>query len=106
MNVVWCFSFKRFALTSGTGQSYLRATILQQEWSGFLNLLPHNRSQPVLQLTLALWELANNPRVQGRLREEIVEKLGQIRSTGRDDFTVDDFDSMPYLLAVGKVCLQ
>ena len=25
---------------------------------------------------------------------------------GDSDFTVDDFDSMPYLLAMGKVCLE
>lgn len=33
-----------------------------------------------------------------------METLGRIRARGDDDFTVDDFDSMPYLLAVGKVC--
>lgn len=32
-----------------------------------------------------------------------METLGRIRTRGDDEFTVDDFDSMPYLLAVGKV---
>jgi hypothetical protein len=54
-------------------------------------------------LSFLLWELAKNRDVQGRLREEIVEKLGEIRSAGRGDFTADDYDSMPYLLAVVKV---
>ena len=35
-----------------------------------------------------------------------METLGRIRSRGDDDFTVDDFGSMPYLLAVGKVCSE
>lgn len=47
-----------------------------------------------------LWELAKNHRIQGRLREQIKEKLREIRSKGRDDFTADDFDSIPYLTAV------
>ena len=35
-----------------------------------------------------------------------METLGRIRARGDNDFTVNDFDSMPYLLAVGKVCLK
>ena len=33
-----------------------------------------------------------------------MDMLGQIRARGGSDFTVDDFDSMPYLLAFEKVC--
>ena len=32
-----------------------------------------------------------------------METLGRIKTRGDSDFTVNDFDSMPYLLAVGKV---
>ena len=32
-----------------------------------------------------------------------MDTLRKIRARGDNDFTVDDFDSMPYLLAVGKV---
>jgi len=32
-----------------------------------------------------------------------METLGKIRARGDSDFTVDDFDSMPYLVAVVKV---
>ena len=32
-----------------------------------------------------------------------MEKLREVRARGDSDFRVDDFDSMPYLLAVGKV---
>ena len=35
-----------------------------------------------------------------------METLGRIRARGDSDFTVGDIDSMPYLLAVGKVCLE
>jgi hypothetical protein len=35
-----------------------------------------------------------------------MERLGRIRARGESDFTVSDFDSMPYLLAVGKVCWE
>jgi len=57
-------------------------------------------------LTFALWELANNQHVQERLREEIIETLGRTNARGDSDFTVNDFDSMPYLLAVGKEVLR
>ena len=53
---------------------------------------------------MLLWELAKNRLVQERLRTEIMDTLGRIRTRGDSDFTVDDFDSMPYLLAVEKVC--
>ena len=33
-----------------------------------------------------------------------METLDRVRSRGDSDFTVNDFDSMPYLIAVGKVC--
>ena len=33
-----------------------------------------------------------------------MDTLGRIRTRGDSDFTVDDFNSMPYLLAVTKVC--
>ena len=32
-----------------------------------------------------------------------METLGKIRARGDSDFTVSDFDTMPYLLAFGKV---
>ena len=32
-----------------------------------------------------------------------MEKLREVRARGDDNFSVDDFDSMPYMLAVGKV---
>ena len=42
--------------------------------------------------------------MQERLRAEVMETLERIRIRGDNDFTVEDFDSMPYLLAVEKVC--
>lgn len=55
-------------------------------------------------MTFILWELAKNRHIQEKLRAEIKETLGRIRARGDNDFSVNDFDSMPYLLAVGKVC--
>ncbi|KAF9787520.1 cytochrome P450 [Thelephora terrestris] len=57
-------------------------------------------------MTFLLWELANKRHVQESLRAEIRETLGRIRARGDSDFTVNDFDSMPYLLAVGKEVLR
>ena len=57
-------------------------------------------------MTFALWELAKNRNVQERLRAEIMETLENIRSRGDSDFCVNDFDSMPYLVAVAKVRLE
>jgi len=56
-------------------------------------------------LAFCLWELAKKRDVQERLRVEITETLEKIRARGDSDFDVNDFDSMPYLVAVGKVCL-
>lgn len=35
-----------------------------------------------------------------------METLRTIRARGDSEFSVNDFDSMPYLLAVVKVCLK
>lgn len=35
-----------------------------------------------------------------------MQTLKKIRARGDSDFSVNDFDSMPYLLAVVKVCLD
>ena len=63
-------------------------------------------SKPVPWLTHALWELASNRHIQERLRAEIMGTLGRIKAKGGNDFAVNDFDSMPYLLAVEKVCQE
>ena len=71
----------------------------------FPNISTGNTSQLTLQLTFFLWELAKNRRVQEKLREEVTETLGQIKARGKSDFTVEDLDLMPYLVAIFKVCL-
>lgn len=79
-------------------------TKLLQKRSALQILCTPGLPEPALQLTVLFWELAKKRHIQERLRAEIMETLGRIRARGDDDFTVDDFDSMPYLLAVGKVC--
>jgi len=57
-------------------------------------------------MSYCLWEIAKKRNIQQRLRAEITETLERIRARGDNDFSVNDFDSMPYLVAVGKVRLQ
>jgi len=57
-----------------------------------------------LQLAFALWELAKHPDRQEKLRAEINETLVKVRARGDTDFTTNDFENMPYLVAVTKVC--
>ena len=54
-------------------------------------------------MTLGLWELAKHRDFQGKLRAEINETLAKIKARGDADFTVNDFESMPYLVAFTKV---
>jgi len=57
-------------------------------------------------LVSILWELARKPHIQERLRAEIVETLEKVRARGDSDFSVNDLDSMPYLIAVVKEALR
>ena len=54
-------------------------------------------------MTLALWELAKHRDFQDKLRAEINETLATVKARGDTDFTVNDFESMPYLVAFTKV---
>ena len=55
------------------------------------------------QLTFALWELAKRRDFQEKLRVEINETLAKVKTRGDTDFTADDFERMPYLVAFTKV---
>jgi len=50
-----------------------------------------------------LYELAKHPEVQARLREEILETRKKIKALGETEFATNDFDAMPYTIAVMKV---
>jgi hypothetical protein len=50
-----------------------------------------------------LFELAKHPEIQTRLRAEIRETEAAIHARGDVDFSIADFDSMPYTTAVMKV---
>ena len=54
-------------------------------------------------LSWTLLELARHPKMQSRLRAEIRETEAAIRARGDTQFTVADFDAMPYTTAVIKV---
>jgi len=53
-----------------------------------------------------LYELAKHPEVQTRLREEIMETRKKIKARGETEFTTNDFDAMPYTIAVMKETLR
>ncbi|CDO76737.1 hypothetical protein BN946_scf184813.g7 [Trametes cinnabarina] len=57
-------------------------------------------------LSWALMELAKQPHIQSRLRSEIHAMERTIRERGDADFTVADFEAMPYLQAVLKEILR
>ena len=48
-------------------------------------------------------ELAKHPEIQSRLRAEIRETEAAMRARGDAEFTMADFDAMPYTTAVVKV---
>ena len=54
-------------------------------------------------LCWVLLEIARNPPVQKRLREEIRAMEQTIHARGDTEFTAADLDAMPYLSAVIKV---
>jgi len=57
-------------------------------------------------LTFALWELARHRDCQEKLRAEVNETLEKVKARGDVDFTTNDFESMPYLVAVTKETLR
>jgi len=48
--------------------------------------------------------LAKHRDCQERLRAEINKTLAKVKARGDADFTANDFESMPYLVAFTKVC--
>ena len=54
-------------------------------------------------LSWVLLELARHPKMQSRLRTEIRETEATIRARGDTQFTIADFDVMPYTTAIIKV---
>jgi len=111
---------KRQELKDGTSQRDLLSLLvkasssLRQEWrlndeeivAQVRTIMFAGHETTAKTLTLALWEFANKRHIQERLRSEIMETLGKIRARGGSDFTPNDFDSMPYLIAVGKEVLR
>ena len=64
---------------------------------------PRTRASLIVQLTFALWEMAEHRDFQEKLRAEINETLARVKARGDTDFTANDFESMPYLVAITKV---
>ncbi|EPQ55433.1 cytochrome P450 [Gloeophyllum trabeum ATCC 11539] len=57
-------------------------------------------------LTWMLWELAKNPKIQTRLRDEIRATEAAIRARGATEFSLADIESMHYLQAFLKEGLR
>ena len=48
--------------------------------------------------------MAKHRDLQEKLRTEINETLEKVKARGDDDFTANDLENMPYLVAITKVC--
>ncbi|EGN92782.1 hypothetical protein SERLA73DRAFT_116913 [Serpula lacrymans var. lacrymans S7.3] len=57
-------------------------------------------------LSFALWELARDPKVQNKLREEIRATELAVHGHGDSQFTTADFNAMPYTTAFMKEVLR
>ncbi|KAG1836307.1 cytochrome P450 [Suillus subluteus] len=57
-------------------------------------------------ISWGLLELARHPKIQSRLREEIWETEAAVHVRGDVNFTIADFDAMPYTTAVMKEVLR
>ena len=51
-----------------------------------------------------MYELANHPADQERVREEVKAKRAKITAQGQRDFTSTDLESLTFTNAVIKVC--
>lgn len=50
-----------------------------------------------------MYELANHPEDQARIREEVAIKRNKIKAQGQKDFNSTDLESLPFTNAVIKV---
>ncbi|KIP03775.1 hypothetical protein PHLGIDRAFT_129943 [Phlebiopsis gigantea 11061_1 CR5-6] len=57
-------------------------------------------------VTWFLYELANHPEYQEKLREEITHKRAEINARGDQDFSMEDLESLEYLQAAIKETLR
>lgn len=57
-------------------------------------------------ISWALYELAKKPAFQQRLRDEIHDMERTVQERGAAEFTVADFEAMPYLQAVLREILR
>ncbi|KAG7093722.1 hypothetical protein E1B28_007374 [Marasmius oreades] len=57
-------------------------------------------------LSWTLLELCRQPEIQTKLRQEIHAKERELAREGRTEFTAEDFDNLPYLIAVVKESLR
>ncbi len=81
--------------------SCFTVTVVDPEFFSTILLAGHETSATTL--CWVLLEIAKNPDVQKRLREEIRSTERAIHARGDADFTAADLDNMEYLAAVMKV---
>ena len=76
------------------------------EWGGVRTLLLAGHETTSTALSWGLLELAKQPAVQKKLRDEIHAMEATIRSQGHTGFSADDLELMPYTQAVVKEILR
>jgi cytochrome P450 len=57
-------------------------------------------------ISWTLYELARHPYVQTRLRAEMLDARSKAQARGNVDVTANDFENMPYTIAVMKESLR
>lgn len=112
--------FKRKAIEQGKGQKDIMSLLLKANDSANDDaklrddeIIPQMRTimfaaHETTAITIAwgLYELAKHPEAQARVREEIITTRRKIKERGETEFTTNDFDAMPYMVAVMKEILR
>lgn len=73
-------------------------------WIAFSNQSISSDETTAHTLTFAFLELAKNPDIQKKLRDEIRATRAAARARGDTDISSADYDGMAYLNAYIKVC--
>ncbi|KAJ6624608.1 cytochrome P450 [Mycena sp. CBHHK59/15] len=75
-------------------------------WAQMQTIMQAGHETTANTLSFTMFELSRRPDVQTKLRAEILKMDQDIRARGDIEFTAEDFDNMPYTIAVMKEILR